>query len=262
MVDEDFVFGQGPYRCKMDWGLRGARNAAARGDIVVIVDVLSFSSAVISATQKGVILYPYPMRGGEWGSAADYAEQLKLELLPGRAEALKTGQPSLSPVSFTSEHAGQAFVISSLNGAACISACADGNPVLVGGLVNAGRIAEEVNRLISKSALNATLVACGEQWGEPRKNESILRPCIEDYLGAGAIISKIEAEKSAEAQVCQAAFEACKGEVRRLVREGSSGRELAQKGYRADVEFSSALDTLDAVPCLVPDEQGRMSLRA
>lgn len=46
-------FDQSPYECRMEWGRRGAREAAERGDIVIIVDVLSFSSTVISAVSRG-----------------------------------------------------------------------------------------------------------------------------------------------------------------------------------------------------------------
>lgn len=38
-----------PYHCKLDWGQRGALRAAQRGDVLVIVDTLSFSTAVATA---------------------------------------------------------------------------------------------------------------------------------------------------------------------------------------------------------------------
>ncbi|MBS4192756.1 hypothetical protein KHA94_21735 [Bacillus sp. FJAT-49705] len=52
------MFNLSPYVCRVEWGIRGARNAAERGDIIIIVDVLSFSSTVISAVNYGAIIYP------------------------------------------------------------------------------------------------------------------------------------------------------------------------------------------------------------
>lgn len=54
------MFNQAPFSCRVEWGIRGAREAYERGDIIIIVDVLSFSSTVISALRQGAIIYPYP----------------------------------------------------------------------------------------------------------------------------------------------------------------------------------------------------------
>ena len=47
-------------RCRLAWGAAGAADAAARGDIVVVVDVLSFSTSVSVATSRRAIVYPIP----------------------------------------------------------------------------------------------------------------------------------------------------------------------------------------------------------
>jgi 2-phosphosulfolactate phosphatase len=49
---------QKPYRCRFDWGRRGTRQAAERGDILVIVDTLSFSTTTVTALHRGGIIYP------------------------------------------------------------------------------------------------------------------------------------------------------------------------------------------------------------
>lgn len=109
------LFDQSPYQCRVEWGKRGAREAAARGDIVIIVDVLSFSSAVVSAAAFGAEIYPYPPHL----DGQKYAESLGADYIFGRAEAAKLGKPTLSPVSFSEEHAGKKYVLISQNGAYC-----------------------------------------------------------------------------------------------------------------------------------------------
>lgn len=49
------------YRCRLDWGQHGTRQAAERGDILIIVDTLSFSTAVATAVHYGGIIYPCSM---------------------------------------------------------------------------------------------------------------------------------------------------------------------------------------------------------
>src|SRR5436309_15693141 len=52
------VFSQHPYRCRLEWGPEGARRGAERGDILVIVDTLSFSTTVVTAVREGGLIYP------------------------------------------------------------------------------------------------------------------------------------------------------------------------------------------------------------
>lgn len=111
------VFVQSSFQCRIEWGRRGAREAAKRGDITVIVDVLSFSSTVASALQVGAEIFPYPPPLNEKAKA--YANQLGAELIVSRAEAAKTGKHSLSPVTFSAADFGKRFVLCSLNGASC-----------------------------------------------------------------------------------------------------------------------------------------------
>ena len=47
-----YVLAQNGGSVRLEWGRRGANLAAQRGDVLVIVDVLSFSSAVVTAVQQ------------------------------------------------------------------------------------------------------------------------------------------------------------------------------------------------------------------
>ena len=43
----------------LEWGVSGAKRAAERGDVVVVVDVLRFTSTVVAAVAAGATVYPY-----------------------------------------------------------------------------------------------------------------------------------------------------------------------------------------------------------
>src|SRR4051812_25534388 len=54
----DGPWDQRGYRRRLEWGRRGARLAAERGDVLVVVDVLSFSTAAATAIAHGGIVCP------------------------------------------------------------------------------------------------------------------------------------------------------------------------------------------------------------
>ncbi|MEO4052933.1 2-phosphosulfolactate phosphatase [Solibacillus sp. CAU 1738] len=238
-----------PYICNVEWGLRGAREAAERGDIIIIVDVLSFSSTVVTALSHGAVIYPYPPHL----NGKQFAEQIDAEFILGRAEAAKLNKPTLSPISYSQEHANKKYVLSSLNGAMCTWAVSKVPALLIGSLLNASSVSSVVNQLRMQLNANITVVPCGEQWNDVRENENSLRPSIEDYLGAGAILSKLDGEKSPESDVCIGAFQHAKQKISEIIWECESGRELRNRGYEEDVRHCSRLDVFQTIPLLKSD---------
>jgi 2-phosphosulfolactate phosphatase len=243
------MFNQSPYVCRVEWGKRGAREAAERGDITIVVDVLSFSSTVVSALHYGAIIFPYPPHL----DGKDYAEGVGAELILGRAEAARLGKPTLSPITFGSVHQNRKFVLCSLNGAFCTWIASKVPALLIGSLLNASSVATVANQLRTTTKANITVIPCGEQWNDTEENEDRLRPAIEDYLGAGAILSKIEGTKSPEAEVCIAAFHNSEQKINELIWECGSGRELRQRGFENDVKHCSRLNVYETVPILNTD---------
>src|SRR6184192_1075931 len=76
-----------------DWGPVGAGVVA--GDIVAVVDVLSFTTAVTVAADRGIDVYPYRWRDE---TAVAYAVQYGATLAVGRSAA-GPDEVSLSPAS-------------------------------------------------------------------------------------------------------------------------------------------------------------------
>ncbi|HKX30067.1 MAG TPA: hypothetical protein VJ302_20425, partial [Blastocatellia bacterium] len=53
------VFDQSEFEIRCEWGRQGASLLAPISDLLIIVDVLSFSTAVEIATARGAVIYPY-----------------------------------------------------------------------------------------------------------------------------------------------------------------------------------------------------------
>ncbi|WP_082820608.1 2-phosphosulfolactate phosphatase [Fictibacillus phosphorivorans] len=242
------VYDQSPYEIKMEWGIKGAVEAAKRKDIIIIVDVLSFSSTVTTAVENGAVIYPFPP--GQHEKAKAYAFEIGAELVVGRAEAIKTGKPSLSPLSFSEKSKGKSFVLCSLNGAACVDVSKKVPALFAGSLINAKAVAEAAQYVKNKLTVPITVIACGERWANSAQDENELRPGIEDYLGAGAIISFLKGSLSPEAFVCKQAYEASKHTLPSLIKNCGSGRELIERDFEEDVHVCMQHNTSTTVPML------------
>ncbi len=226
---------QSGYRCRMDWGRRGVREAAARGALLVVVDVLRFSTTVATAVQHGAEVYPYllgddlaGLEGAHPGASREYG---------------------LSPCDCDGVPPGTRIALTSLNGATCSRYGSRAPYLFVAALVNRSAVAEVVNEILDRTALAVTVVACGEQWTTPDEGER-LRFAVEDYLGAGAVLAALRHSKSPEARVCESAFLGEQGRLTEILHECASGREMAGRGRGADVEHAARLDVYEAVPVM------------
>jgi 2-phosphosulfolactate phosphatase len=245
------LWSQDGYRCRLEWGHRGARVAAERGDVLVVVDVLRFSTATATAVQHGGVIYPCA-----WSDdPAALAARVGAEAAVNRRQVPALGRFSLSPRTFTTIEAGTKVVLASPNGATCSRYGREVPRLLVGALVNASAVSRAVASILAESDLNVTVLACGERWQLPSEDGE-LRFAIEDYLGAGAILAGLPPTlaRSPEAQLCEAGFRSVRGELRELLWECGSGRELREMGYPEDVEHAARLDVYDAVPAMDGDE--------
>lgn len=245
------IFNQSPYQCRMDWGERGTIEASNRRDIIVVVDILSFSTTITGAVHHGAIVYPFP----KVGDIKKFGELVDAEVCLGRVEAQVAGAPSLSATSFNESHKGKRFVLSSRNGATCVKASKQDTNILIGSFLNVSSVANVVNKIQKETNLNVTVIACGERWRNTNDESRELRPSIEDYLGAGAILEKLNGTKSPEAKVCIGAFQNAKSNLSELINDSSSGRELIDMGYPEDVNFSCQVDLFKDVPILTKDEK-------
>jgi 2-phosphosulfolactate phosphatase len=91
-----------------------------------------------------------------------------------------------------------------------------------------------------------TVICAGERWPD-----GSLRPALEDWLGAGALVRHLPGPWSPEAVAAAAAFDACRPQLETLLAGCSSGSELNERGSAADVRLAAECGVSAAVPLLV-----------
>lgn len=241
----EHYFAQWAHLVRLEWGRDGARRAAQRGDILVIVDVLRFSTAVVAILCKEGTVMPCA-----WEQNPEaLANQFQAEVASSRLDTPQKSRYSLSPRSYESLEAGSRIILPSPNGATCSRLGAEVPYLFAGALVNARTVSQVVRRIIHTTHLSVTVVACGERWGEPGE-DGALRFALEDYLGAGAILSHLDLEMSPEAEVCARAFQSMEGNITNLLNHCGSGVELKMRNAWEDVIFASRCDTCSIAPVL------------
>ncbi|QGN50590.1 2-phosphosulfolactate phosphatase [Micromonospora sp. WMMD558] len=230
---------------RFEWGLAGAAEFGRVCAVLVVVDVLSFTTAVEVAVSRGMRVHPFP-----WGEqAAEYAVRVGAVAAVGRRRTTPDHPWSLSPAALRTAPAVADLVLPSPNGSAISAAAsATGLPVVAACLRNA----RAVGRWLRHQGYGSTdapigVVAAGERW-----SDGSLRPSVEDQLGAACVLdalSGVPGGLSVEAAMALAAL-ASTPDVPAAVRGCVSGRELAEGGFAEDVEIAVEVGVSGVVPVL------------
>jgi 2-phosphosulfolactate phosphatase len=229
-------FDQSEFDIRCEWGEQGVSALAPISDAVIIVDVLSFTTCVEIAVSRGAVVYPYRWKDF---SSQEFAAAHGAELTGSRRDA---GKYSLSPASLIRIPPGTRLVMPSPNGAT-LSLGAGSTPVIAGCLRNARAAAQAALRFGPRVAV----IPAGERWSP----SGSLRPSLEDWLGAGAILQHLPGARSPEAEAAAAVFRQLAPRLEELLLQCSSGKELVERGYPEDVRLAAQLDISAAAPALV-----------
>jgi 2-phosphosulfolactate phosphatase len=238
---------QTSYRVRFDWGPTGAAAVAEGADVAVVVDVLSFTTTLCVAVERGMAVLPYRWKDER---AAAYAEERAATLAVGRLEAksLPGGAgASLSPAAMARVSGVDRVVLPSPNGSSIAFGLADSGCTVVGAcLRNRTAVAEW---LLARGGTVA-VVAAGERWPDDS-----LRPSTEDLWGAGGVLALLpDADLSPEARLAADAFRAVEATLTKELLDCAGGRELAAAGFGEDVDVAAELDVSDVVPVLAHGE--------
>ncbi|ONI85644.1 hypothetical protein ALI22I_28150 [Saccharothrix sp. ALI-22-I] len=229
------MFGQEGYRLRLEWGAEGVAALGGQCAVLVIVDVLSFSTAVDIVVGRGGSVRPV-----RWAD---------------RSSAARPADPSwsLRPSSLVSVPAGTELELPSANGATlCDLAASTGAIVLAGCLRNAHAVALAARSLAADGPIG--VVPAGERWGVNIFTNTgelgPLRPAVEDLLGAGAVMASLLGYGSASVEAALAAEMYARESVEDVLTGCVSGRELIAAGHAADVTLASEVNVSTAVPRL------------
>ncbi|WP_421723095.1 2-phosphosulfolactate phosphatase [Bauldia sp.] len=215
------------------------RTLLDQADAFVIVDVLSFTTSVDVACANGAHVFPFPTSDR---AAAEREAVSRGAILAGsRSDA--DAPYSLSSSSLRGLPAGATLVLPSPNGSRLAYAARD-KPVLAGCLRNASAVARAVSRIARSGTV--AVVPAGERWPD-----GSLRPAIEDWLGAGAIIANLDGDFSAEATVARDTFTSARSHLADRLMEAVSGVELVQRGFARDVGIAAEMDVSSCAPLLL-----------
>jgi 2-phosphosulfolactate phosphatase len=232
---------QADYDLRFEWGPVGAAAVAPGAAVVVVVDVLSFTTTLSLAVERGIAVMPFP-----WRDAESVAQEQDAVLAVGRSRG-GPGRISLSPRTLLDPPAGvRRLVLPSPNGSAVASPLAGSGATVVGASFrNAHAVAVWVEREAAGRAV--AVVAAGERWPD-----GSLRPAVEDLWGAGAVVEALAGgwSVSPEASAARTAYASVAGSVSDSLASSGSGRELAGIGFAGDVAIAAEESVSDAVPVL------------
>ena len=227
------------YAYRFDWGLDGLDALAPHCDVIVVVDVLRFTTAVSAAIEAGATVLPFRWKDDR---AQAHAAERDAILAGMRGD----GGPSLSPTDLLGLTSGTRIVLPSPNGSTISFAAAErGVPhVLAGSLRNATATARRARALADGGSIG--VIASGERWGTAA---GTMRPALEDLIGAGAVLAALDPSAAAtaphcspEARAARAAFVDARTDLVGALAACASGLELVALGWTDDVETAAVLD--------------------
>jgi 2-phosphosulfolactate phosphatase len=234
MAAPDRVFRQEGFAVRCEWGLAGMR-ALDDCAVVIIVDVLSFSTCVDVAVARGAVVLPYHTKDD---TAKRFAEsQGALLAAPRNAPGY-----SLSPASLLTIVEGTRLVLPSPNGAS-LSTASRAASTYAACLRNASAVAAAAGAAGRGASIG--VIAAGERWPD-----GSLRPAIEDLIGAGAVIARLPGTRSPEAAAAASAFASVADRLHPLLTECASGRELQAIGFARDIDLAAEYDASEHAPLL------------
>ena len=236
------IWEQSGYDVRLEWGGEGVAALGRECAVLVVVDVLSFSTTTDLVLGRGGRVLPVRWRDER---GVTYARE-------AGAVIAGEGTFTLRPSSVTEIPSGTLLALPSPNGATlCDAAAETGAEVLAGCLRNASAVAAKAHELAAGEPIG--IIPAGERWGVNMFGAADtfgpLRPCVEDELGAGAIAAALAAlgrSLSPEAQLA-----ARPADVPAVLAACVSGQELAVSGHGGDVELAAKVDVSGIAPVLI-----------
>jgi 2-phosphosulfolactate phosphatase len=228
-------------------GVPGAQEAAARGDVVVVIDALRASVTITGALIVGAVRVIPVLTIDE---ARAYLDQ-EGYLVAGERGGVQVGGFHFgnSPTELwrqAAEVRGKTLVLTTSDGTRCVEAArggaqcpelVEGAAVLAGALPNATALAQAAFDLTRERGRDIALIAAGVN-GQATVEDLFAAQVIAQRLVAmGAVLAEGEwDDHPAESEAAE------------VLKNSPSGQKLKGLGYGEDVTFCAQIDVFDAVP--------------
>jgi 2-phosphosulfolactate phosphatase len=229
-------FDQSPYPLRCEWGLQGIQTLAPGSDVLIVLDVISFTTSVDLALSRAAWVYPY-----RWRDDRSLAFAESIGAIAAVGSRTDPNSFSLAPSSMLRLPENAHVVLPSPNGAT-LSLVTGVVPTFAACLRNARAVAQAA----AKTGERISVIPAGERWPD-----GSLRPALEDLIGAGAVIHHLPGERSPEAQAAEAVFLHYRDRLLPALLACGSGKEAADRGSRRDLELAADLDASPLAPRLI-----------
>lgn len=216
------------------------------GDAAVVIDVFRSSTTIVTALDNGA-KYIIPTK------TVIEARRLKSRLSRRESVLLAGERMGITPRGFDMNISpqlmrreivdGKVLIYTSTNLTRALLSCKSAKHIIIGGLTNAKAVAEYLDKLNPR---HVTLVACGLV---VKKEVN-----MEDVIGAGAIIDKLQSETKLTDLAMLALLAYQNPRWRKFVKEGMIAGYLGKLGFSEDIKYCLRENTSQTVPILVKDK--------
>jgi 2-phosphosulfolactate phosphatase len=221
------------------FGVPGAREAAARGDVIVVIDALRASVTITSALVVGAVKVIPVLTVAEARAYLDREGYLVAGERGGvQIEGFHFGNSPTELWRRVAEVRGKTLVLTTSSGTRCVEAARGGAvAVLAGALPNATALAQAAFDLAGERGRDVSLIAAGFNG----------QPTVEDLFAAQVIAQRLVAMGAVLADGEWGDHPADR-EAAEVLKNSLSGQKLRGLGYGEDVAFCAQMDVFEAVP--------------
>ena len=220
--------------------LRDLGRGSLRGGVVVVIDVLRFTSTVIAALEAGAKEI-IPVQDVETASKLAGPPPRRAKLLAGERKGKPIEGFDLfnSPLEFEPERVnGATIIMSTSNGSRAVVEASKASRVLIGAINNISAVAREIEGLDHVSIL------CSGSDGGIAIEDLYCGGLLIEILGGRIADDDLEDAGSTALLLARSTG----GNTEKLLRLSRRGKELIAAGYEKDVIFCSKQDMSVGVP--------------
>ena len=220
-------------------GVPGAREAAARGDVVVVIDALRASVTITSALIVGAVKVIPVLTVAEARAYLGREGYLVAGERGGvQIEGFHFGNSPTELWRQATEVRGKTLILTTSSGTRCVEAARkEAAAVVTGAIPNATALSQAAFDLAGERGREISLVAAGFDDQATVEDLFAAQVIAQRLVAMGAVLAEGEwSEYPAESKVAE------------VLRSSPSGRKLRGLGYSEDVAFCAQIDVFDVVP--------------